>query len=72
MKKDTNNTQIFGRQVLFTPTWANPDSQSIAIVAEVYFLFLVSAFLVFGGLKGIHDRLNFKFYSGMYHRFFFL
>jgi membrane protease YdiL (CAAX protease family) len=48
----------------WAPTWANADSQGIAIGAEVYFLFLVSAFLVFGGLKGFRDRLNFK-YTGL-------
>ena len=45
----------------WAPGWATVDNQSITIVAEVYFLFLVSVFLVFGGFKGFTDQLNFKF-----------
>jgi membrane protease YdiL (CAAX protease family) len=48
----------------FAPLWATVDNQSITIVAEVYFLFLVSTFTVFGGFKGFRDKLNFKFTTG--------
>jgi uncharacterized protein len=42
-------------------TWTMNDNLSLAIVAEVYFLFLVAAAIVFGGLRGIRNSLNFKF-----------
>jgi membrane protease YdiL (CAAX protease family) len=45
----------------WAPHWATADNQSITIVAEVYFLFLVVAYIVFGGLKGFRNKLNFKF-----------
>lgn len=47
----------------WAPQWATADNQAITIVAEVYFLFLVIVFAVFGGLKGFRDRLNFRFTS---------
>ncbi|HZY35422.1 MAG TPA: type II CAAX endopeptidase family protein [Mucilaginibacter sp.] len=45
----------------WAPIWATTDNIAIAIVAEVYFLFLVAAFVVFGGFKGLRDKLSFKF-----------
>jgi membrane protease YdiL (CAAX protease family) len=45
----------------WAPGWATVDNQSITIVAEVYFLFLLSAFIVFGGFKGFTAQLNFRF-----------
>jgi hypothetical protein len=46
---------------LWVSIWATADNIAIAIVAEVYFLFLVSALVVFGGFKGLRDKLSFKF-----------
>jgi|GEM_PF-2206981 len=46
---------------LWASIWATADNIAITIVAEVYFLFLVAAFIVFGGFKGLRDKLNFKF-----------
>jgi membrane protease YdiL (CAAX protease family) len=43
--------------------WATVDNLSVTIVAEVYFLFLVAAFVVFGGVNGIADKLSFKYTS---------
>jgi membrane protease YdiL (CAAX protease family) len=48
---------------LWAPVWATIDNVSITIVAGVYLLFLIAAFIIFGGLKGIQDKLNFKFTS---------
>jgi membrane protease YdiL (CAAX protease family) len=45
----------------WVPNRISADNLSITIVAEVYFLFLVAAFIVFGGLNGIRNKLNFKF-----------
>lgn len=46
-----------------TPGWATVDNQSVTIVAEVYFLFIVSVAIVFSGFRGLADSLNFKFTS---------
>ena len=48
---------------LWASIWATADNIAITIVAEVYFLFLVAALIVFGGIKGLYDKLNFKFTS---------
>jgi hypothetical protein len=45
------------------PHWATAENQAIAIVAKVYFLFLVVVFAVFGGLRGVRDKLNFRYTS---------
>jgi hypothetical protein len=45
------------------PDWATVDHQSVTIVAEVYSLFLLSAGIIFKGLKGLSIRLSFKFTS---------
>jgi membrane protease YdiL (CAAX protease family) len=48
----------------WVPIWATVDNLNIAIAAEVYFLFLVAAFIVFGGFEGFRDKLNFKYTTG--------
>jgi membrane protease YdiL (CAAX protease family) len=45
----------------WAPIWATTDNIAITIVAEVYFLFLIAAYIVFGGYKGLRDKLSFKF-----------
>lgn len=47
----------------FAPLWSPTDGPTVVIVAEVYFLFLASVFVVFGGWVGLRDNLNFRYTS---------
>jgi len=47
----------------FAPLWATTDGPTVVIVAEVYFLFLASVFVVFGGWVGLGDKLHFRYTS---------
>ncbi len=47
----------------FAPEWQSPNGPTVVIVAEVYFLFLASVFVVFGGWSGLRDKLNFRLTS---------
>jgi membrane protease YdiL (CAAX protease family) len=47
----------------FAPEWGGTDGPIVVMVAEVYFLFLPSVLLVFGGWVGLRDKLNFQYTS---------
>jgi membrane protease YdiL (CAAX protease family) len=52
---------FFGLRAI-APEW-NADGPVVIVVAEVYFLFLAATFVVFGGLSGLRDTLNFRYTS---------
>jgi membrane protease YdiL (CAAX protease family) len=48
---------------VFAPAWSKTDGPIVVIVAEVYFLFLFSAYIVFRGWVGLRDSLSFRYTS---------
>jgi len=57
------STATFVALHTFAPEWQSANGPTVVIVAEVYFLFLASVFVVFGGWSGLRDKLNFRFTS---------